>query len=347
MDNSREATAERLKLEEQLSQEQEELAQFQSEHSVDNTIKALDEQARLHEDAIDEKLEAVEDAADAEIKILEDQLDNEVALRRKAIAQIDRDYQTMMQDIVGYFEALGITIDSELLDKLREGLNLVSQFGSYGGADAGISSGAGSGITGAASISALVQQMKANSQAWWDAKTPGSKDNEYNAEQQRLANENERIASMLKAMGLDIWKENGQWFIRMNGSSAPLFSVYHSGGVAGEVRNPKADEIFALLRKGEVILNSDQQSSLLGIFDNAGKWMQNQMAASFESMIHSMSKYVSSANTGGIGTYSPNIEVNIHHNGDMSDADARRYGNQVADVALDKLWSTLQRRGIT
>lgn len=338
LDNSREATAERLKLEEQLSQEQEELAQFQSDAATDAALEALDAQGEAFEKAQDDKIKEVEDTAEKEVEILKDQLDDEVALRKQALAQIDRDYEVMMQDIVGYFRELGYEIDESLIDKLREGLALVAQFGSYSGADSGISTNVGGLST--SSVTSLVQQMKNNSAAWH---------NSDDTEKARLAAENERIAELLKSMGYDIWKNaaEGVWYIKIDGKTMRLFEKFHSGGVAGMVGTPKSDEIFALLRKGEVILNDDQQTSLLNIFDNAGKWMQNQMAQTIGAMMKGAYGRPVSNDETRMGTFAPNIEVNIHHNGNMSDADAKRYGNQIADVALEKLWSTLQRRGIT
>lgn len=276
LDNSREATAERLALEEELYAKQQELESYMNDYSTDAALDALDEQREAFEESKDGEIDAAEDAAEEQLKILEDELDNEVALRQQAIEQIDRDYAQMMLDIRGYFESLGITIDEELLDKLREGLDLVSQFGSYDGADSGISTNVGGLST--SSVASLVQQMKNNSAAWH---------NGDDAEKARLAAENERIAELLEAMGYDIWKDaaEGVWYIKIDGKTMRLFEKFHTGGVAGGVSNPKADEIFALLRKGEVILNEDQQSSLLNIFNNAGKWMQNQMSQTIGSIV--------------------------------------------------------------
>lgn len=338
LDNSREATAERLALEEELYAKQQELESYMNDYSTDAALDALDEQREAFEESKDGEIDAAEDAAEEQLKILEDQLDDEVALRQQAIEQIDRDYAQMMLDIRGYFESLGITIDEELLDKLREGLDLVSQFGSYDGADSGISTNVGGLST--SSVASLVQQMKNNSAAWH---------NGDDAEKARLAAENERIAELLEAMGYDIWKDaaEGVWYIKIDGKTMRLFEKFHTGGVAGMVGTPKSDEIFALLRKGEVILNEDQQSSLLNIFNNAGKWMQNQMSQTIGAIVGNMRGRSMIDDGRQIASFAPNIEVNIHHNGNMTDADARRYGNQVATAALDHLWSTLNKRGIT
>ena len=45
--------------------------------------------------------------------------------------------------------------------------------------------------------------------------------------------------------------------------------------------------------------------------------------------------------------FSPKIEVNISHGGEMSDVDARRYGNIAAETALSELKDAFTKRGIT
>lgn len=347
LDNSREATAERIALEEELTKLQMDLSDEMNEHATDSAMDALDEQLSAFEKEKENEIDAVEDAADGQIDILRDQLDDEMALRQQAIDQIDRDYRSMLDDIIQYFEDLGYEIDESLIDKLREGLQLIAEYGSFAGADSGIGSSTDTSVA-----AALVQQMKDNTQAWWDAKTPGSTNSDQNADQKALAEANERIAELLRQMGFDVWKDTskGVWYIKIDGKDMELFKyfgVYHSGGIAGDINNPKADEIFALLRKGEVILNDNQQSSLLNIFNNAGKWMQSQMRQTIESLIGNPRSRAVIDDGRSVASFAPNIEVNINHNGNMTDSDARRYGNQIADVALDKLWSTLQRRGIT
>ena len=340
LDGSREATAERLKLEEELYEKQRDLEDYMNEYATDAALDALDEQQEAFEKEKDKEIEAAEDAADAQTEMLRDQLDNEIALRQQAINQINRDYQKMLNDIVGYFRDLGYEIDDSLIDKLREGLELVAQFGNYGGADAGISNPGGMSNE---VLTSLVQQMKNNSTAWH---------NSDDAEKARLSAENERIAELLKQMGFDIWKDSakGIWYIRIDGKDFKLFEyagVYHTGGVAGNVANPKADEIFALLRKGEVVLNEDQQSSLLNIFNNAGKWMQSQMRQTIGSLVGNPRNRAAIDDGRHIGSFAPKIEINIHHDGQMTDADAKRYGRMAGQEALDHLWSTLQKRGIT
>ena len=290
---------------------------------------------------MDKQADEYEDYYDDQIKEIEDQIDQETELRQKAIELINRDYRDMMNDVKGYFSELGYTISDDLLEPLRQGLDLVSQYGNYTGATGGISQNATSGMLSPKTVSSIVSQMKQNASAWHGADKN---------EQKRLSDANEALADQLREMGLDVWKDaqKGVWYIKLDGKTQELFRVYHTGGVVGDVPTKKSDEIFALLRKREVILNDGQQDSFLNIIKSAREFVDNMMSMSFGSVANKM-KSLSPAmsNNTGIGTYAPNINVNISHNGSMTDADAKRYGKIVSNTALDELWDTLQKRGIT
>ncbi len=45
--------------------------------------------------------------------------------------------------------------------------------------------------------------------------------------------------------------------------------------------------------------------------------------------------------------FNPNINVNITHSGEMSNRDANQYGKQIAKTALDTMYDTFVRRGIS
>ena len=238
LDDSREAYAERVKLEEELQQKQEELADYQADHAKDQVIDSLDEQQDKFEANIENQIDSIKN-----------QIDTEVDLREQAIAKINADYKKMMEDIKGYFQELGITLDDEIIQKLAEGLKLIDQYGSYGGAIDNIGSGSIGDATGY-QLTALIQQMKNNSSAWWDAKNSGN-----SQEMSRLVQENERIAQMLKTMfGLDIWKDDsGTWYIRTPSGKKKLFDTYHTGGVVDGYSTPNNQEIMEIIEKGEVV----------------------------------------------------------------------------------------------
>ena len=339
LDDSREAKAEREALEEELAQKQQELADYQADYATDAAIDALDEQSDAYSETIDEEIEAVRR-----------QVEDEVALREEAIRRIDQDYAEMMENVRGYFERLGITIDEELLQKLTQGLDLVSQFGDYNsavdgiGQTPGMDAGGAGGAAGSAQITTLVEQMKRNSEAWHTAKASGDL-----AEKTRLVQENERIAQFLRStFGLDIYKDaaQGVWYIRTAQGVRRLFDVYHEGGVVGGKQTAANNELMALLERGEVVLNGQQQTALVDRFKEMSASVSRMVEATAKAMADSVPHLGALAPVGG-ATYAPVINVEIYHSGAMSDADARRYGDEIGSRALDTLWKAMNQRGIT
>lgn len=327
LDDSREAYAERVKLEEELQKKQEELADYQADHAKDQVIDSLDEQQDKFEANIEDQINSIKN-----------QIDTEVDLREQAIAKINADYKKMMEDIKGYFKELGITLDDEIVQKLAEGLKLIDQYGSYGGAIGNIGSGSIGDATGY-QLTSLIQQMKNNSSAWWDAKNSGD-----SQEMSRLVQENERIAQMLKKMfGLDIWKDDsGTWYIRTPSGKQKLFDTYHTGGVVDGYSTANNKEIMALLEKGEVVFNDGQQRKFVDIFKNAAITMQRAFSDVFAMATNRSGFIPIAAGT----TYAPNIEVNIEHNGPMTDDDANKYANQIGNGTFDVLMEIMNRKGI-
>ena len=131
---------------------------------------------------------------------------------------------------------------------------------------------------------------------------------------------------------------------------------YHDGGVVDEA-NLSKDEVLAILQKGEVVLNEAKQKNLYRIID-----FQTELSKRLGVVIGTLPTI--SAPASGIkdtmsgltqdiigGTaqslvFEPHFEVNITHSGEMADTDAKAYGERIADVAIDKLYSAFERRGI-
>lgn len=337
LDDSREAAAERAKLEEELAEKQQDLADYQADYALDATLDALDEQSDAYSSAMDEEIAAVKK-----------QIERETDLRQAAIDKINSDYREMTEDVRGYFEALGITLDEEIIQRLTEGLKLVSQYGSYEGAVDNIGSDivgdTADNIQNQQQIPALVQQMRSNSNAWWTAKNAGDK-----TEMQRLSTENERIAQILKsAFGLDVWKDSAQgtWYINTANGKMRLFDVYHDGGVVGGLQTKNNNELMAILEKGEVVFNDGQQVALLDRFKQMSETVSQMVQATVRGMSAAMAPLGALSQAGG-PSYAPNIVVNIEHNGEMTDDDAKRYGETIGTRALDVLWKAMNQRGIT
>lgn len=137
-------------------------------------------------------------------------------------------------------------------------------------------------------------------------------------------------------------------------SNVPKF---HDGGVVNEANIGK-DEALAILQRGEVVLNDAKQESLYRIIDFQAELSKRlgvaigtlQAPASPSLPISNMMRGVTQDITAGSAqsfVFEPRFEINITHNGSMSDADAKDYGERIAGVAIDKLYSAFERRGIS
>lgn len=131
---------------------------------------------------------------------------------------------------------------------------------------------------------------------------------------------------------------------------------YHDGGVVDEA-NLSKDEVLAILQKGEVVLNDAKQKSLYRIID-----FQTELSKRLGVVIGTLPTISAPASgikdtmsgltqdiIGGAAqsiVFEPHFEVNITHSGEMADTDAKAYGERIADVAIDKLYSAFERRGI-
>lgn len=268
LDNSREASLEKAKLLEQLAELESDLAETQADHAYDIQTDSLDAMADAYEKEKQKEIEAVEESVSSTQKIYE-----------KAIEKLQNDFEGTMQAVIAWNYEAGSSLESEILDRWNMAIEAVKEYGSYldavSGVDAAInSSSSGStqlgtmGEYSGATSNDLVQQMKNNSETakqyrqelgTWD--DPSIK---------ALHAKNENLAKALaKQMGLtygtDIYySDNGVWYIQGE-ELYKHFGVYHSGGVVdGKIAD---DEQFALLKKGEWVLNDSQKKAVGQLID--------------------------------------------------------------------------------
>lgn len=130
---------------------------------------------------------------------------------------------------------------------------------------------------------------------------------------------------------------------------------YHTGGVVDE-SNVGKDETLALLEKGEIVLNDGKQQVLYKIIDFQtelasklgtiiGSLTLPDISGALRSMVSGTTENITSNNQSFV--FEPHIQVDISHNGEMADTDAKNYGEQIADTAIEKLYSAFERRGIS
>lgn len=130
---------------------------------------------------------------------------------------------------------------------------------------------------------------------------------------------------------------------------------YHSGGTVGAAGSINADEAIAVLEQGEAVLTEKAQDSLYEIID-----FQQTLSEKLGAAIGAISGFFTTtlpklgdlgrmpvaAEATGVAAFSPSIEVNISHSGDLTTRDANKFGEQIANTAIDKLYEAFERRGL-
>lgn len=119
--------------------------------------------------------------------------------------------------------------------------------------------------------------------------------------------------------------------------------AYHTGGIVDGTGSINNKEVFAILQKGEMVLNTSQQRNLASMLTGL-RGMISSLA--FKNIGSGMRPLTATASTSIGNTFAPQISVNISHNGKITDADADRYGKKIANTALDTLYSAMRTRGI-
>lgn len=153
-------------------------------------------------------------------------------------------------------------------------------------------------------------------------------------------------------------EEYGQSVAGLNGgvvTNVGTVPKYHSGGVVGGNTTGK-EEILALLEAGEIVLNDQKQEAVYSIIDFQSKLAERlgvalgsttlplatlDTAPAIDGVAHGV------INTSTQTVFNPEFTIEINHNGDMSDDEARRYGEEIADTAIAKLYNAFERKGIS
>lgn len=266
LDDSRDAQAQKAKLEEEMSQLQKELADTQSDYAVDAQKSALDNMQK-----------AYEEQKNAEIKVLEGSISSYQKLYDMAIAYIQSNWGSLYDELIAWNYQYGDELSSTITTAWENALAAAQRYGSYVnalnsiGADIDAANGAGSNyIVGETTydnsssneemIHAIIKEMYANSQAHHTA----SKE-----EKARLDKRNLTLGAMLGQYGVNAYRQNGTWYVD---GGALLYEkyrkyIYHTGGIAGDQPTLKQNEILAVLEKGEAVLDAKKEAGLYRIID--------------------------------------------------------------------------------
>lgn len=153
-------------------------------------------------------------------------------------------------------------------------------------------------------------------------------------------------------------EEYGQSVAGLNGgviTNIGAVPKYHSGGVVGGNETGK-EEVLALLEAGEIVLNDKKQDTIYRIIDFHSK-LAERLGVDLGQTAAPLYSLDTTPNFGGTEprvvtataqtVFSPEFNIEINHNGEMSDDEARRYGSEIADTAIAKLYNAFERKGIS
>ena len=266
LDDSRDAQAQKAKLEEEMAQLQKELADTQADYAVD-----------AQKDALDDMQKAYEEQKDAEIKVLEDSISSYQKLYDMAIAYIQSNWNSLYDELIAWNYQYGDELSSTITTAWENALAAAQRYGSYVnalnsiGVDIDAANGSGTNyVVGETTydnsssneemIHAIIKEMYANSQAHHTA----SKE-----EKARLDKRNLTLGAMLGQYGVNAYRQNGTWYVD---GGALLYEkyrkyIYHTGGIAGDQPTLKQNEILAVLEKGEAVLDAKKEAGLYRIID--------------------------------------------------------------------------------
>lgn len=182
LDDSREAQAEKLQLQEDLAEKTSDLEEYQHDRSIE-----------LTEQALDKEYELFEDKTEKDIQNIKDFLDKSGALTAEAMRQINENGDVLKNQLIEWNADYGTSIEQNIVtawSKAQEALQAYkSELGSIDVESA----------LNKIDEEEVIAQMKANSLAWMTADAE---------ERQRLHNENKKLGKSIGA----IYKDDGHWY---------------------------------------------------------------------------------------------------------------------------------------
>lgn len=418
LDDSREAKAQRTKLEAELYEKQKALADDQADYAYE-----------VQEEALDKQYEEYEKEKDDEIDALKNTLNSAQQLYDAAIDRISNGWDTLYDDLLNWNYNYGSTLQKDLTAAWKAAQDAAERYGSFVKAMEGVkditnlgensvtpnSESVRSAVSrGAAPIANYTNQMRANSLAWFTAKDPTvyeaanrnlaaqykqetgtsltynngswyqsgsttplytlSRDevgqavvaamkansaawkNADSATQTQLANTNEDLAKRLAYfLGVQITKTpGGVWML----GNTPLYDVkkFHSGGIVGN-GTIKQNEVMAILKKGESIIDDKREDALYKaidfvqiLSDKIGRVIdKGGLSSLLTGNSLSLTSRATPAVAGGIGSmnFAPTVNIVISGGEGLNESTARKYGNIAADSVLTQLKSAFSQRGIS
>lgn len=262
------------------------------------------------------------DLMDAKIKGIENFLDNNEAMTNEALQRLDNANETLFAQLESYAKHYTDTTGAELKNMWDTVMSAAKKYGDFTEAFTTHSDDS------TYKVRNIVSEMRANGDAWGKATTDAGRKT-YEDANVVLGNQ---ISNLL---GVPVWRENGMWYIKQDGKTQKLYDVYgyHIGGVVGDVTSvsPKADELFALLQKDEVVMSRHMVNNTFDFLDGLPK----VMASAFQNPLTLAAQAV-----GGNGRSAHidnlNLDASVYFDGKMTDkeliATLQQYPRKVAEI---------------
>jgi hypothetical protein len=186
-------------------------------------------------------------------------------------------------------------------------------------------------------IQAIVAVMKANSGAWNSASDSGKSE---------LSAKNKELASYVQGLsGQSVTIDNaGVWWI----GNRKLYETYHTGLDNGYVGGSgKADEILAILRKGELVLTKEQALNIYNTL--AGNGVADSIIRSLStSGVASTERVINSATTNN-RTDSTDVDitmpVQVYVSEKLDESDIETLAPKIGKVAVKYIEDGISRKG--
>lgn len=387
LDDSREARAERASLIEELKELQDELADYQSDHSYDAQVDTLDKMA-----------DDYESSRQGEIDALESSISSAEKLYQLAIERLNSSWETLYDDIINWNTEAGSSLNSEITENWEKAAEAVKKYGSYLAAVNAIEKALGNTGTDESSTSDVVANGKltdidslvpSSGNTGADSSASGTGSNNSSSgdtESEKSASQKVKVlkgswyvrtgaGTSYKSLGVahagDTFDyagtTSGKWFkIIYNGKEAWMSTSgsqliddvqkYHTGGRVGGEGALNDEEVLAILQKNETVLTEKQTSGLYKIID-----FQRSLAEKLGHAIGNIAMPSGQLNAALAGTageigkssiaehfvFNPTITVQISNNGAMDNKAAAGFGERIANTAMDLLQDAFSRRGIT
>lgn len=323
LDDSRDAQAQKIKLEEEMAELQKELANDQSDYAVD-----------AQKDALDDMKEAYEDEKDAEIKALEETISSYQKLYDMAIDYIESHWNTLYDELIQWNTTVGNSLNSEITEAWNNCLAAAQRYGNYVsalnniGADieaagntggSSVNSSGNNTIVGNSShssaskednIHAIIKEMYSNMN-----EHGGSGSSTSSSRKAWLSNRNLQLGAQLSQYGVPAYRSTdredfGTWYTDRSKSQL-LFEkykkyIYHRGGIAGDNPTLKQNEIMAVLEKGEAVLDEQKERGLYRLVEFA-----TVLSDKFGELIRSSGLSSVLTGSGGLADVKPDAPSNV------------------------------------